>query len=195
MQCISCGSEVSSKMKSALHSNTCPFCGSSILESSRARSYADLITVFDKVRLTNRDDVDLQIKEKMIDILIRNFDLSKIESQSQDDVITVDDVVSPVKTPSLDDAPVRAVKAPPRQIKSQNVSPAARMYAEAAEATYGDDSLEDTLVEDSDFSPEELEKFFPQSVDLELSSKVDKYKKLHKERFSKSDSSKGIKRL
>lgn len=109
MQCESCGSAISSKMKAALRLNTCPYCAGEIMPKLKSEQYINLLDVLEATTFTTKLEVDVQIREKVANLLVSNFVFKKLENPTREpDLIKVDDepvveakVQQAITTPSL----------------------------------------------------------------------------------------------
>lgn len=88
MKCLKCTKEISSEMKGAIQTNTCPFCGKNIMDKQKAGQYILLFKELEKANFTSKESVDQKIREKVLNILLENFEFSKIENKN---VINIDD--------------------------------------------------------------------------------------------------------
>lgn len=163
MKCLSCGEEISTKMKGSLKANLCPFCGKHVMDTFKAKQYNLLIEALAVVKLTNKADIDEQIKEKVIGILAEQFKFERIDlPPKKDDLICVDEdevegspppkITIPMEKILVDDdededdsLPVRsmqeAAQSRPKTeklVKNQKSSSSdlARMYKEMANSQY-----------------------------------------------------------
>lgn len=92
MKCESCDGAISSAMRGSLKTNTCPWCGSSVMGDEKATQYFNLLEMLDQTTFTNRQDVDTQIKEKVASLMISNFIFMKLEQpEVSDDIIVVNE--------------------------------------------------------------------------------------------------------
>jgi hypothetical protein len=169
MQCESCNEKITLKMKNAISSNTCPFCGQSIMEEVKAEQFQNLLALLQQTTFTNRPDVDDQIREKVSMLIVTNFVFKKVTTTDpQQDIIVVNDEEENVEKP----LPVSAMPAektekiektetpssPPRtlgQAKSNMLT--AKQYKQILD----DDGPGLDPSESVDFTPEEITKMFP----------------------------------
>ena len=66
MKCMSCSEQINSKFKHAIESNTCPFCGSLIMEEGLKNLLTDLRGIMDKLSA---------YPEELKDFLYSNYSL------------------------------------------------------------------------------------------------------------------------
>ena len=92
MQCESCNTEISSKMKAAIRSNACPYCSENIMPPMKAEQYLNLVEVLEQTTFTNRSDVDAQIRDKVTGLLMNNFLFKRLElAAAVRDIIVLDE--------------------------------------------------------------------------------------------------------
>lgn len=101
MHCESCNQHISSKMKGAIKSNTCPFCGEQIMNPLKAEQFVNLTELLDATDFTNKKEVDVQIRTKVATLLLENFVFKKLENTSKgSDLISIDDTTHIVASDS-----------------------------------------------------------------------------------------------
>lgn len=179
MKCISCSTEIDNKMKAAIKSNACPFCGSHIMDPKRARQYEALQSVLGKTKFTNKEEVDFKIREKVLEVLLENFEFMRLaNSPTEEDLVAVDEVES---ASDADDFVEDAIEAPPptRSLSKAKASAPARqpiskgsssIYHQAQRDMYEESSDEDLSPDDED---PELQKYFQDTTPAEIREKVE----------------------
>jgi len=212
MQCISCNLNITGDMKAALHSNTCPFCGNTIMDPKKAKNYSMLISVLNKAKFVNKQEVDSKIKEKVIQLLIDSFSFQALDLVEVDpNVVMLDEEeyeesFSPPPqrntqrtTPSSEaNSSARTLtqakrSAPPRRAQAS----AGNMYQQAQEDIYSSPEVDEysSYEEDEELTPEEMKRYFPDSTPLDVRSKVEKSLEALKQAKKYADNGEGIKRL
>lgn len=188
MQCMSCEAEISGKMRAALHGNVCPFCGAQIMDTKKARNYSSLVSILGKTQFTNRDDLDSKIKDKVLDLLVSNFEFYRLEdSQTNTEVVMIEDLER-----SASPEPRVAQPSPrPRTLTPR----AGNIYEEMQNEIYQSDDVEDSpIAGDEEISEEELARYFQETTPADIRAKVEQRLQLAKQR-APSASGSGIKRL
>lgn len=153
MQCESCNTEISSKMKGALKMNACPFCSEQIMPSMKAEQYSNLVEVLEQTTFTNRSDVDSQIRDKVAGLLMSNFLFKRLDlPDAPRDIIVLDDeqTTPPAELarPPITETKVQKVSSTGKPLNtitedqalrapSRNVSDAAKAPRQAPQPTSG----------------------------------------------------------
>lgn len=105
MNCESCGSTISSKMKGAIRSNTCPYCAGEIMPKLKAEQYLNLLDVLEATTFTTKVEIDIQIREKVAALLISNFVFKKLDKPTKEpDLIKIDE--DSVEIPTIQNKPL-----------------------------------------------------------------------------------------
>jgi len=120
-------------MKGALRSNTCPYCAGEIMPKLKAEQYTNLLDVLEATTFTTKMEVDIQIREKVADLLVSNFVFKKLENpEKEPNLIRIDeDILVSSRTPStLSSTPVLGVAnagltTSPNQVLDTDMSPKA----------------------------------------------------------------------
>jgi len=81
MQCENCNQTITSKMKGAIASNSCPFCADPIMDQQKAEQYSNLLEVLDQTSFTNKAEFDEKIREKFAALMLTNFIFMKVDNQ------------------------------------------------------------------------------------------------------------------
>lgn len=145
MKCQQCKEEILTKMRFAIIQNVCPFCGKEIMPPVKLSQMRDLESVFETVKFTDRPIVDVKIKERVIAVILDNFDLQKIavvnteesviklnEKLDNEESVTVDvrEEDLPIKRDRHTIASVEEIEASgesliknSKKIKTQDISP------------------------------------------------------------------------
>lgn len=181
MKCISCSLEIDTKMKAAIQRNACPFCGSHIMDPKRASQYQSLHSVLNKTKFTNKDEVDLKIRDKVLEVLLENFEFIKLNSTPEEEELVAvdeDEDVTPdedaISTSNVEDqAPTRSLakakaQAPTRQPTSKT---SASIYHQAQRDIYEDIATDDSSEEELD--DPDLKKYFQDTTPAEIREKVE----------------------
>jgi len=126
MQCRSCKEEVDFKMRKALASNECPYCGGQILEKEVMQQLIDLRAILEPQRLTDNEWVDKKIKERIIGILMEHTKCVKIKDIKQDEGVV-----------KLNESEQLKSKSEPANLVAEQKSMRKEMYIKAHEEQYG----------------------------------------------------------
>ena len=192
-------------MKAALYSNTCPFCGSDVMEAKKAKQYSSLVTVLGDAKFTNREDIDEKVKEKVISLLVDNFEFTRLaKTKPKTEVIAVEDDEDSVETEDFENeledlsSKEEAPRAPRSLAKVKTRRPTSSaprdIYHQAQADMY---EVDDGSYDDyDDVSPEEraeLERYFQDTTPAEIREKVEA--RLAAAKQITNPSSGGIKRL
>lgn len=189
MKCISCSLEITTKMKAAIRNNVCPFCGSDIMESKRAKQYVALSSVLGNTKFTNKDEVDSKIREKVLEVLLENFEFAKLASApKEDDLVAVDDDFEQhAEEDESDDVaeedfPAPEEAAPARSLSRAKAQAPARqptvpkggssIYHQAQRDLY-EEAPDDDSGLDEDMNDPDLQKYFQDTTPAEIREKVE----------------------
>ena len=121
MQCESCNTEISSKMKAAVRNNSCPYCNGLIMPPMKAEQYLNLVEVLEQTTFTNRSDVDAQIRDKVTGLLMNNFLFKRLElAAAVRDIIVLDEDEEELPLPP----PAQATASVPSRASTPALTPA-----------------------------------------------------------------------
>lgn len=189
IKCESCNEQIASKMKAAIASNTCPFCSGNIMHPMKAEQYSHLLACLEQTAFTNKPEVDVQIREKVANLLVTKFVFKKLNEEASSDLIAIESEEEVMPAPQsssptfqpktetkteakkqkkekekpLPEAPSRSLSGKKREVSppsTKSAPPAlASFYQGLEERPVTLDDMEDDPTEG--LTEEEIRRFFP----------------------------------
>jgi len=143
MKCQSCKEDITVKMKKALKSNECPYCGSEILNVEKMQQFNDLQEVLGLQKFTDSEVYDSKIRDKVIRVLMEQMKCVRIEKEQDDD----DDIVRisvEASSSGSSEAQITRKLSNADQLIDQQANMREEMYREVVEGQYSDNLPEES---------------------------------------------------